>query len=152
MYTKIKFLKEVNRYIMVRVDGSLFWENGKQIKTTLYRGRERVKIRSKKGSNAPKRFYTYKIHRIVAETFGNSVEGLDVHHKDGNKTNNHADNLVPATKQLHNKIHAQQKVIQQLQMSPRIMALQEKCQAYVPVSLEEKFPKKSKRICGFPLG
>lgn len=35
----------------------------------------------------------FKVHRLVLSTFGNYEEGLQVNHIDGDKTNNHLDNL-----------------------------------------------------------
>lgn len=51
-----------------------------------------------------------RLHRLIAETF---VENPDnkpyIHHKDVNKSNNHADNLMWVTMQEHFKIHKELK-------------------------------------------
>ena len=46
-----------------------------------------------------------KIHRLVFEAFHGSCEGLQVHHKDGDPTNNHPDNLVALTTEAHREEH-----------------------------------------------
>lgn len=46
-----------------------------------------------------------RLHRLVAEAFIGSVEGLEVHHKDRDKENNRADNLEVLTKAEHDKRH-----------------------------------------------
>ena len=47
-----------------------------------------------------------KIHRLVAEAFLHKEVGLDIiNHKDGNKTNNHVNNIEWCN-QLHNNLHA----------------------------------------------
>ena len=48
-----------------------------------------------------------RVHRMVAETYHTESEfyGLDVNHKDGNKENNHGDNLEWCTRS-HNIKHA----------------------------------------------
>lgn len=50
------------------------------------------------------------IHRAVAQAFpeicGEWFEGCVVHHKDGNKENNNADNLIVITEEKHLAIHA----------------------------------------------
>lgn len=48
--------------------------------------------------------YGRYIHREVAKQFYGNIDGLDVHHKDGNHYNNEPSNLVPLTKEDHNKI------------------------------------------------
>ena len=48
--------------------------------------------------------YGHYIHREVAKQFYGNIDGLDVHHKDGNHYNNEPSNLVPLTKEEHNKI------------------------------------------------
>ena len=48
-------------------------------------------------------------HLLVAKAFpeicGEWFEGCEVHHKDFNKLNNRADNLIVLTKEEHNKLH-----------------------------------------------
>ena len=46
-----------------------------------------------------------KIHRLVFEAFHGSCEGLQVHHKDGVRTNNTPDNLVALTVSEHWEQH-----------------------------------------------
>lgn len=49
---------------------------------------------------------TFRIHRAVAETFISRIKGKNtINHKDGNKKNNHADNLEWVTPQ-ENILHA----------------------------------------------
>lgn len=60
------------------------------------KGYMRVRIKNK----------TYQLHRIVALTWLNKIEGKDqVNHKDGDKTNNKIDNLEWVTNQ-ENRDHA----------------------------------------------
>ena len=51
----------------------------------------------------------YLLHRLVAITFypKENLENYQVHHKDFNKQNNHADNLIWLTKEQQKKIHEQ---------------------------------------------
>ena len=52
-----------------------------------------------------KRKNTY-VHRLVAEAFCPKIpEENIIHHIDGNKYNNNANNLMWTTNQLHKKIH-----------------------------------------------
>ena len=46
-----------------------------------------------------------KIHRLVFEAFHGSCEGLQVHHRDGDPTNNRPDNLVALSQDAHNEEH-----------------------------------------------
>lgn len=49
---------------------------------------------------------SYSVHRLVYETFkGDIPEGYEINHIDGNKSNNHIDNLELVTHQ-ENSIHA----------------------------------------------
>ena len=43
-----------------------------------------------------KRIIKY-VHRLVAEAFGKSIEGLEVHHQDDDPSHNSNDNLEPMT-------------------------------------------------------
>ncbi len=55
---------------------------------------------------APKKAKTWLVHRLVAHVFlGPCPEGIQVNHKDGNKFNNHIDNLEYVN-QSQNIIHA----------------------------------------------
>lgn len=49
----------------------------------------------------------YKIHRLVAAAFIGDIEGMEINHKDGVKTNNHRENLEVVTGE-ENRLHAQQ--------------------------------------------
>lgn len=45
------------------------------------------------------RYYTKKVHRLIADSFYNAYSSdLDINHKDGNKLNNHLDNLEYCTR------------------------------------------------------
>jgi len=46
-----------------------------------------------------------KIHRLVFEAFHGSCEGLQVHHIDGDPTNNRPENLTALTVEAHVKEH-----------------------------------------------
>ena len=51
-----------------------------------------IEVRLSKGS--PRKVYTNRVHVLVTKHFIGDIEnGLTVNHKDGNKFNNHADNL-----------------------------------------------------------
>jgi hypothetical protein len=43
------------------------------------------------------------VHRVVAEAFIGKIDGLEVNHKDGNKKNNHVDNLEIVTRSENEK-------------------------------------------------
>lgn len=51
----------------------------------------------------------YRINRLVAQYFCNSeninIDNLEIHHIDGNKKNNNAENLKILTQREHSKIH-----------------------------------------------
>lgn len=51
--------------------------------------------------------YRTTIHRLVYQSFNpeENINGLDIHHKDGNKLNNHITNLDPISKGDHSKNH-----------------------------------------------
>ena len=51
-----------------------------------------------------KRYYRWA-HRIVCELWCGPCCGLNVHHKDGNALNFHADNLIPLTDKDHREYH-----------------------------------------------
>lgn len=42
--------------------------------------------------------YTVKVHKIIAETFLGDQPGMDVRHKDNDRSNNHIDNLEWCTR------------------------------------------------------
>ena len=63
-------------------------------------GYQAVKLRGEKS----KRHQKY-VHRLVAEAYLGNVEGMDINHKDGNKSNNHVSNLEIVTHQ-DNLLHA----------------------------------------------
>ena len=55
-----------------------------------------------------------RIHRLVYEAFvGEIPEGYDIHHRDGNKQNNHITNLVLLSEKEHHKLH--------IEKNPRII-------------------------------
>lgn len=47
----------------------------------------------------------YYLHRIIAQKFVGDVAGLEVNHKDGNRSNNHISNLELVTRS-ENQIHS----------------------------------------------
>lgn len=52
---------------------------------------------------------TYRLHILVAKAFpeicGAYFDGCEVHHKDHNRTNNNAENLLIVTREKHQEIH-----------------------------------------------
>jgi len=57
--------------------------------------------------NANKKIKKYLVHRLVYSTFvGDLIKGMAVHHKDGNKINNHFKNLEQIDYITHNNIHS----------------------------------------------
>ena len=50
----------------------------------------------REGGRRGKRIVEY-VHRLVAEAFGRTIEGLEVHHQDDNPTHNSDSNLEPMT-------------------------------------------------------
>lgn len=42
--------------------------------------------------------YTVRVHKLIAETFLGKQSGMDVRHKDRNRSNNHVDNLEWCTR------------------------------------------------------
>lgn len=69
-------------------------KTGRIMKTAFNsRGYEQVCLRDNK------RQVTKRVHRLVAEAFHDGNNELDVNHIDGNKRNNHADNLEFCTRQ-----------------------------------------------------
>lgn len=53
--------------------------------------------------------HTYLHRRVYEKTYGKIPHGFEVHHKDGNKFNNHADNLQAMRPNEHKKIHRKMK-------------------------------------------
>lgn len=54
------------------------------------------------------RYYIYNLplHRVVYNiSIGSVPDGYEIHHRDGNKFNNHISNLVAVSKDEHKKIH-----------------------------------------------
>jgi hypothetical protein len=74
---------------------------GKILKSHLEKGYEVVEL------NANRIIKKALVHRLVYSTFiGDLVEGMVIHHKDKNKTNNHVSNLEQCNYIEHNNIHA----------------------------------------------
>lgn len=82
-------VRSIDRWIIKSATGKLVFYRGRILKTQIdKRGYERVRI-SINGSKT-----TLKVHRTVAIAFIKNPTNLSqVNHKDGNKTNNHVDNL-----------------------------------------------------------
>ena len=80
-------VRSLDRVIKSRYGTPKKWK-GKEIKKIVDSlGYERVSL-CKDG-----KVKAHKIHRLVAQSFLNSSEYTFINHKDGNKTNNHIDNL-----------------------------------------------------------
>lgn len=74
---------------------------GKALKTHLNGSYKVVEL------NVNRKAKKFLIHRLVYSTFvGDLIKGLAVHHKDGNKTNNHFSNLEQVNYTVHNNIHS----------------------------------------------
>lgn len=52
----------------------------------------------------PDRSFEYEHRKVAKKEFGN-IDGLIVHHIDGDRSNNHPDNLQPMTQVEHIKLH-----------------------------------------------
>lgn len=91
-----------------RIRSVVHYTNNKQ-----YGGKILKQITSERGKlrvhlyNGKARYYM--VHILVAKAFpeicGEWFKGCDVHHKDGNPSNNNPYNLVCLTKKEHNRIH-----------------------------------------------
>lgn len=61
--------------------------------------------------------YPYLVHVLVARAFpeicGEWFDGAVVHHKDGDRQNNNAENLIILTKDEHNRIHKENELTKQ---------------------------------------
>ena len=67
--------------------------NGKvlrRLKTTVRKDSNEVQVGL---ISTQEELITYKIHRLIAEVFLGSIENKEVHHKNGDKTNNSINNL-----------------------------------------------------------
>jgi hypothetical protein len=77
------------------------WGGGKHIDGGGY-----VRVMSKKHPNAYKGGYVLEHRLIASKALGRELKQYeDVHHKDGNKTNNNPDNLVVLLHHEHQKLH-----------------------------------------------
>ena len=103
MMTRIH-LKEIPEFPNYKVarDGRLFSVKRKRflkIKDNGFKAYPRYEL-CKNG----KRYFKW-CHRIVCELWVAPCEGLNVHHKDGDPLNFHADNLIPLTDKDHREYH-----------------------------------------------
>lgn len=73
-------------------------KTGNYLQGTATNGYVRVSLINQEGKTEPQ-----YVHRLVAHAFCDGyVEGYDVHHKDGNQSNNHASNLEWTTRKINN--------------------------------------------------
>lgn len=100
----LKKIKGYERYY-ISDKGKVYNENGKEIsQRKATNGYMRVNVR--KGDIKYEKPKTFSVHRLVAEAFLPKIDGKEcVNHKDGNKTNNNAENLEWCTHK-ENSIHA----------------------------------------------
>lgn len=59
-----------------------------------------VKIKQEDGS-----FRHERVHRLIEEAAGFDIEGLDIHHDNGDKSDNRLEVLTPAEKKAHILLH-----------------------------------------------
>lgn len=91
-------------------------ENGK-IRQIVNKNGWYLTVNLQKKVDGKSRKTTAKIHRLVYQTFvGDIPKGFHIHHKDGNKQNNHLDNLVL----LHPSDHASESVNQRDSVSKMV--------------------------------
>lgn len=87
---------------LVSEEGTIVTVKGhKEVKQTVAKNRYmQVTLRRGRGS------CHYNVHKLVAQAFANNFyQGCDIHHKDGNRFNNHLSNLACMTREEHNLIH-----------------------------------------------
>ena len=103
-------------------------------------------ITSKKEGN-----YGKRLHRLIFEDFYNIKldeefpNGIDIHHNDGNKTNNEIWNLVPSSREDHTSIHHKGKVLLPVTRE-KIREYQKKYSSEEITSNEDPRVKKSKKL------
>ena len=102
---------------------------------------------------------TFKVHKAVAETFIPLVDGKNlVNHKDGNKLNNHVDNLEWCTNQ-ENIIHAiknnlktydfRKKAVRNVTTGKIYKSITEAAKKYDSENYTKALSKISNALCGY---
>lgn len=91
---KIKIFNQIPRFLISET-GEVFNQKGKKIKTSVNKyGYERLSAIVGSRTDKTRKCVNLKVHRMVAETFiPNPMNLPTVNHKDGNKLNNHVENL-----------------------------------------------------------
>lgn len=112
MIEEYRTLEGLDDRFMISNLGKVIGISGKQLKLQENKkGYKFVFIRKSDGKNTP-----ILLHRLVARAFpeicGEWFEGCIVHHKDHDKDNNKADNLIIMSKIEHNDYHKESEITQ----------------------------------------
>lgn len=106
-HTPLETWKDINGYVGLykisangQVKSFVKYKDGKILKPSFNHGGYLLI-----GLNIPKN-QTFSVHKLVAQAFlGDKPKGMEINHKDGNKTNNHYSNLEYVTRS-QNIVHS----------------------------------------------